>query len=102
MTQEKLEELYAYKGKEKILSEISSYNILYLLTISLHIFLTLYISIICALFIFSYNFFSTLDINILNKYISLNIGKNNTFSGGVSKSMLKKSRLNFDKIEKCK
>ena len=23
-------------------------------------------------------------------------------SGGVSKSMLKKSRLNFDKIEKCK
>ena len=25
-----------------------------------------------------------------------------SFSGGVSKSMLKKSRLNFDKIEKCK
>ena len=25
-----------------------------------------------------------------------------TFLGGVSKSMLKKSRLNFDKIEKCK
>ena len=24
------------------------------------------------------------------------------FYGGVSKSMLKKSRLNFDKIEKCK
>jgi hypothetical protein len=24
------------------------------------------------------------------------------FAGGVSKSMLKKSRLNFDKIEKCK
>ena len=27
---------------------------------------------------------------------------NSTVSGGVSKSMLKKSRLNFDKIEKCK
>ena len=26
----------------------------------------------------------------------------NTILGGVSKSMLKKSRLNFDKIEKCK
>ena len=88
MTQEKLEELYAYKGKEKILSEISSYNILYLLTISLHIFLTLYISIICALFIFSYNFFSTLDINILNKYISLNIGKNNTFSNDLKNASL--------------
>ena len=25
-----------------------------------------------------------------------------TVFGGVSKSMLKKSRLNFDKIEKCK
>ena len=25
-----------------------------------------------------------------------------SFFGGVSKSMLKKSRLNFDKIEKCK
>ena len=25
-----------------------------------------------------------------------------SFVGGVSKSMLKKSRLNFDKIEKCK
>ena len=25
-----------------------------------------------------------------------------TIEGGVSKSMLKKSRLNFDKIEKCK
>ena len=25
-----------------------------------------------------------------------------TKAGGVSKSMLKKSRLNFDKIEKCK
>ncbi|MDM1755834.1 hypothetical protein HX122_13035 [Acinetobacter towneri] len=88
MTQEKLEKLYAYKGKEKILSEISSYNILYLLTISLHIFLTVYISIICALFIFSYNFFSTLDINILNKYISLNIGKNNTFSNDLKNASL--------------
>lgn len=88
MTKEKLEELYAYKGKEKILSEISSYNILYLLTISLHIFLTLYISIICALFIFPYNFFSTLDINILNKYISLNIGKNNTFSNDLKNASL--------------
>ena len=28
--------------------------------------------------------------------------KNTSFFGGVSKSMLKKSRLNFDKIEKCK
>ncbi|WP_227556960.1 hypothetical protein [Acinetobacter johnsonii] len=28
--------------------------------------------------------------------------KEKKFSGGVSKSMLKKSRLNFDKIEKCK
>lgn len=88
MTQEKLEELYAYKGKEKFLSEISSYNILYLLTISLHIFLTLYISIICALFIFSYNIFSTLDINILNKYISLNIGENNTFSNDLKNASL--------------
>ena len=26
----------------------------------------------------------------------------NTLAGGVSKSMLKKSRVNFDKIEKCK
>ena len=88
MTQEKLEELYAYKGKEKFLSEISSYNILYLLTISLHIFLTIYISIICALFIFLYNIFSTLDINILNKYISLNIGKNNTFSTDLKNASL--------------
>lgn len=88
MTQEKLEELYAYKGKEKFLSEISSYNILYLLTISLHIFLTLYISIICALFIFLYNIFSTLDINILNKYILLNIGKNNTFSNDLKNASL--------------
>lgn len=88
MTQEKLEKLYAYKGKEKFLSEISSYNILYLLTISLHIFLTLYISIICALFIFLYNIFSTLDINILNKYISLNIGKNNTFSNDLKTASL--------------
>ena len=30
------------------------------------------------------------------------IDKSNKFIGGVSKSMLKKSRLNFDKIEKCK
>ncbi|WP_288389837.1 hypothetical protein [uncultured Acinetobacter sp.] len=88
MTQEKLEELYAYKGKEKFLSEISSYNILYLLTISLHIFLTIYISIICALFIFLYNIFSTLDINILSKYISLNIGKNNTFSSDLKNASL--------------
>ena len=88
MTQEKLEKLYAYKGKEKFLSEISSYNILYLLTISLHIFLTVYISTICALFIFSYNLFSTLDINILNKYISLNIGKNNTFSNDLKNASL--------------
>ena len=28
--------------------------------------------------------------------------KNTSFFGGVSKSMLKKSRLSFDKIEKCK
>jgi len=28
--------------------------------------------------------------------------KKATIRGGVSKSMLKKSRLNFDKIEKCK
>ena len=34
-----------------------------------------------------------LEINYLEAYKNL---------GGVSKSMLKKSRLNFDKIEKCK
>lgn len=32
-------------------------------------------------------------------YFYWSVSKN---SGGVSKSMLKKSRLNFDKIEKCK
>ena len=35
-------------------------------------------------------------IKIKIKFVGINI------SGGVSKSMLKKSRLNFDKIEKCK
>ncbi|RSF42284.1 hypothetical protein EGU08_18035 [Acinetobacter baumannii] len=30
-----------------------------------------------------------------------NSGTNSAIFGGVSKSMLKQSRLNFDKIEKC-
>ncbi|KQD16916.1 hypothetical protein APD06_02765 [Acinetobacter baumannii] len=29
------------------------------------------------------------------------LAESNTIFGGVSKSMLKQSRLNFDKIEKC-
>ena len=35
-------------------------------------------------------------------YVSKRINILETNLGGVSKSMLKKSRLNFDKIEKCK
>lgn len=57
---------------------------------------------------FSYNNFYQINKNYsykngkINK-ISYEIGKIDTcFVGGVSKSMLKKSRLNFDKIEKCK
>ena len=51
---------------------------------------------------------SDLDINEIEDYLILlehsswnDFGYTVTF-GGVSKSMLKKSRLNFDKIEKCK
>lgn len=88
MIHDRLEELYAYKGKEKFLREISDYDIVYVSTVGLYILITIYIPIICILFIFVFNTILDLDINNLNKYISLNIGENNTFSNDLKNASL--------------
>ncbi|EPE9868948.1 hypothetical protein ACSN7P_000793 [Acinetobacter baumannii] len=88
MIHERLEELYAYKGKEKFLREISDCDIVYVSTIGLYILITIYIPVICALLIFVFNIILDLDINNLNKYISLNIGENNTFSNDLKNASL--------------
>ena len=81
MTDKKLEDLYDYKGNEKFLSEIEAHKTLYI-----SICLYLYIFFILSFYILSKDHY--IEYNILNQYIKLNIGQNNTFFNDLKNASL--------------
>ena len=81
MTHKKLEDLYDYKGNEKFLSEIGAHKTLYIsICLYLYIFFTL------SFYIISKDPY--IEYNILNQYIKLNIGQNNTFFNDLKNASL--------------
>ncbi|MDO7477481.1 hypothetical protein Q5X68_17220 [Acinetobacter baumannii] len=81
MIDKKLEDLNVYKGNEKFLNEIKNHKTLYIsILVYLYFFFILSFYIICKK--------PYIDFNAINQYITLNIGKGNTFFSDIKNASL--------------